>query len=318
MSVSILKTESSVAPGRVKLRFGPSGVHLFDRATGLNVLFDEVTVPASEWHLAPRHVSVALTNGCDLACPFCFVSKGRETLDPRAVEAWLAELDANGCLGIGFGGGEPTLCKWLPDLCHWVSRNTGLAVTITTHGHRIDEDLRDRLAGGVHFVRVSMDGVNGTYQTLRGKSFQDFLKRLATIRSVAPFGINYLVNARTLPELDDAVRLAYDTGAREFLLLPEQPVRGTGRIDAETTAALRTWVTNYRGQVPLSISENGATGFPVCDPFSVETGLDSYAHIDAFGVLKRSSFDETGVAIDREGVMAAVRALREQQEGERR
>ena len=63
----------------------------------LNVLLDEVQVSSSLWAVAPRQVSVALTNTCDLACPFCYAPKGPAVLDIELVAIWLAELDANGC-----------------------------------------------------------------------------------------------------------------------------------------------------------------------------------------------------------------------------
>ncbi len=37
-----------------KVRAGPSGLHMFDRTTGLNVLLDEVQVAQCQWATAPR------------------------------------------------------------------------------------------------------------------------------------------------------------------------------------------------------------------------------------------------------------------------
>src|SRR6266705_976700 len=54
------------ASSQIKIRMGPSGIQLFDRTTGLNILLDEVPVPPTLWAEAPRQVSVALTNACDL------------------------------------------------------------------------------------------------------------------------------------------------------------------------------------------------------------------------------------------------------------
>ena len=142
---------------QLKVRPGPSGVHLFDRTTGLNVLLDEVQVSPSSWASAPRQVSIALTNACDLACPHCYAPKNPAALNFQRVAAWLRELDANGCLGVGFGGGEPTLYRRFAELCRYAARETGLAVTFTTHAHHLDDELVADLTGSVHFVRVSMD-----------------------------------------------------------------------------------------------------------------------------------------------------------------
>ncbi len=228
---------------------------------------------------------------------------------------WLDELEANGCLGVGFGGGEPTLYRCLPELCRYATHKTGLAVTFTTHAHRLDDQLASALAGSVHFVRVSMDGVGETYEALRGRSFTALRLRLETVRPLARFGINFVVNRQTLPDLDAATKLAAEMGAAEFLLLPEQPTRGRSGIDDGTVWALRRWVGSYRGAVPLTVSEVGADGLLASNPLPLETGLRAYAHIDASGVLKRSSHEGDGVAIGVRGVMRALDLLQEPQEG---
>jgi len=303
---------------RLKARAGPAGLHLFDRTTGLNILLDEVRPPPAVWAAAPRQVSVALTNACDLACPYCYAPKVPATLHAGRLAGWLTELDANGCLGVGFGGGEPTLYRRLPEVCRYAAQQTGLAVTFTTHAHRLDEALAAMLVGNVHFVRVSMDGVAATYEVLRGRSFATLRQRLDTVRALAPFGINFVVNARTLPDLNAALDLAAETGAAEFLLLPEQPVRGRGGIDPGTALELQRWVARYRGGVPLAVSEAGSEGLQVCAPVAGETGLDAYAHIDATGVLKTSSYDPEGIPIGSGGVMGALGRLRVRQKERRR
>jgi MoaA/NifB/PqqE/SkfB family radical SAM enzyme len=299
----------------MKIRVSPSGVHLFERTTGLNVLLDEIQPPSNLWSAAPRQVSIALTNACDLSCPYCYAPKFPARLAVERVVHWLDELDANGCLGVGFGGGEPTLHHGLVELCRHVTMQTGLAVTLTTHAHWLDDRLLTALDGNVHFMRVSMDGVGATYEALRGRSFSALRLRLEALRVIAPFGINYVVNARTLPDLDAAIAVAAQVKAAEFLLLPEQPIRGTGGIDHHTTQAFRRWVSEYRGTVPLAVSEAGAEGLPICNPFVKEAGLRAYAHIDAAGILKRSSYDSEGIAIGTGSLLQALQRLDTIQEG---
>src|SRR5436190_18664640 len=78
-----------------RIRFGPSGMHVFDRRSGFNVLFDEVQPPKEVWAAAPRQVSIALTNACDLACPHCYAPKDHGALKFETLVAWLDELDSN-------------------------------------------------------------------------------------------------------------------------------------------------------------------------------------------------------------------------------
>lgn len=292
-----------------KQRYSAAGVHLFERTTGLNVLIDEIQIPASFHSRAPRQVSVALTNRCDLACAHCYAPKSRDQLSFDAITRWLAELDSHGTLGIGFGGGEPTLYPEFTRLCLYAARETRLSVSFTTHGHYIDSDLAESLRGSVHFIRVSMDGVGATYESIRRRSFSELLARLKHVRAIASFGVNVVINDRTLPDLDEAAVIAADAGACELLLLPQMPVRRVSAIAPRTLQGLRNWVDSYRGPLKLCINEASAEGFPICDPLVEERGLRAYAHIDAMGVLKPSSYAETGVPLGEGGVLQALDQL---------
>jgi len=294
-----------------KMRGGPSGLHLFYRNSGLNILCDEIRVPPVSWASAPRQISMALTNACDLSCSYCYAPKHYATLKVEQLMLWLRELDEHGCLGVGFGGGEPTLHPDFVEICQKVAQETALAVTFTTHGHRVDDAMASALKGAVHFVRVSMDGYGPTYEVLRKRSFAELRSHIEIIRTIAPFGINFVVNEMTAPDLDGAIKLASDAGAREFLLLPEQPVRGVGGVPPATRESLRQWIRGYTGEIPLCISEADSDGLPI-SRIADETGLRAYAHIDANGTLKRSSFDRDGIGVSNDGILAALRLLRAQ------
>lgn len=292
-----------------KLRGGPAGLHAFNRTTGLNILIDEIPVPSSLYSRAPRQVSIALTNRCDLACAHCFAPKSRDELCYDVVTLWLSELDANGTLGVGFGGGEPTLYRRFAELCQHTARETKLSVTFTTHGHHIDPAMADDLRGSVHFIRVSMDGIGDTYESIRRRPFRDLQEHLKLVRSISRFGINIVVNERTMPELDDAAGVAADSGACELLLLPQVPVRSVPAITTPAMQELRRWIDGYSGPLKLCINEAHADGIPTCDPLVEERGLRAYAHINAAGVLKPSSYHATGVAVGGGGVLEALDQL---------
>ena len=294
----------------IKFRVGPAGLHIFNRATGLNILFDEMRPNLRIWSKAPRQVSIALTNICDLACPHCYAPKNAASLPYSQLTGWLTELDENGCIGIGFGGGEPSLYSRIADICSFAARNTKLAVTMTTHGHRLSDELIGALAGNVHFIRISMDGVDATYESIRGRCFHALLQRIEKIREIAWFGINFVVNSKTIHDLDNALEIAEQLGASEFLLLPEVPVGRGCEIDVETSRKLRKWVQGYRGSLPLAVSEYGSDGLPTCDPLIAEKGLNSYAHITASGELRLNSYESKGVKIMKNGVIVALDQLR--------
>ncbi|GAB4363371.1 MAG: hypothetical protein Kow00114_19350 [Kiloniellaceae bacterium] len=296
-------------PDTWQLRGGPAGLHIFNRSTGLNVLVDEIPVPSSLHSRAPRQVSIALTNRCDLACAHCYAPKSRDELRFDAITRWLAELDANGGLGIGFGGGEPTLYPEFVRLCQHVAHETRLSVSFTTHGHHIDSELAARLRGTVNFIRVSMDGVGATYESIRRRPFPELIASLENVRSISRFGVNVVINTKTLPDLDEVAHIAADAGACELLLLPQIPVRNVPAISQDVLQGLRRWVNAYSGPLNLCINEASAVDFPICDPLAEERGLRAYAHIDAMGVLKPSSYSETGVPLGEGSVLQALDQL---------
>jgi MoaA/NifB/PqqE/SkfB family radical SAM enzyme len=186
---------------------------------------------------------------------------------------------------------------------------TQLSVTFTTHGHNINDAMADELRGNVHFIRVSMDGIGHNYESIRQRPFHELVVRMKLMRTLASFGINYIVNEHTLPDLDEAVAIAADLGSCELLLLPQMASHRCPQVDDVTLQGLRRWVEAYRGSLRLCINEESAEGFHTCNPVAAERGLHAYAHVDAEGVVKPSSYHATGVAIGAEGLLNALDRL---------
>lgn len=293
----------------MKTRKGPDGVHLFDRKSGLNILLDEIDVPVAEWSVAPRQVSMALLNACDLKCNYCYAPKQKARLSRQVVERWLVELSEGGCLGIGFGGGEPTLHPDFAAICQFAERHTNMAVTFTTHGHRLNPRLLDQLSGSVHFIRVSMDGVGSTYEALRGKPFESLITNIHRARAISAIGLNVVVNDFTVTQLDEISDIATELGVSELLLLPQQSTATVAAASDEIGNKVRHWIQHYTGTVRLAISENGIETALMCNPLPKEKGLRSYAHVNADGVLKTSSYATRGQLIGDGGIINALQDL---------
>lgn len=118
-----------------------------------------------------------------------------------------------------------------------------------------------------------------------------------------------MINERTISELAAISELAQKVGASELLLLPQQATTTVASMDGVVGRALQDWVSSYRGKVRLAVSEVGASGLPTCDPLPDERGLQSYAHIDASGVLRESSYSPAGAKIEDAGVLWALKQL---------
>jgi len=299
----------------MKIRYGHSGVHLFDRKTGLNVLLDETRPPVREWSQAPRYVSLALTNACELSCPYCYASKAPSKLSPNAIITWAKELDRHGCFGIGLGGGEPTLYPEFSRLCEELNHSTQLAITLTTHGHRFSKQLASQLRGNVQFIRLSMDGIEKTYEKLRGRSFAAFLQKLALVRDTAPFGINFVVNEETLGELELAAEFAFENGASEFLVLPQSNDQGRVVLSESDQEKIANWINEKQSTYRIATSSTADFADRVIRLFPSNKNYESYdfMHLDAFGTLKLSAFSREGIKIaEGDSILDAILTLRQQ------
>jgi MoaA/NifB/PqqE/SkfB family radical SAM enzyme len=292
-----------------KIRLGPDGIHIFDRNSGANILLDEIVPPKCRWTFSPRQVSIALTNACDLECTHCYASKAPATLSFESVKQWMLELDRTGCFGVGFGGGEPMLYPKIQELCQFGRANTNLAITMTSHGHRLSASLVDTLKSSINFLRISMDGVHRNYENIRGRPFPALLEKLKLIKGEIPFGINYVVNELTVDDLAKAAEIAEEFQAREFLLLPEVAHGRGSAVAQKTLNKLSNWVNSYRGSLQLSISSLHSEIIAHQPPLPKEAEEVAFAHIDANGILKRCSFDSSGQLIDDEGVISAFKKL---------
>lgn len=295
----------------MKKRIGPDGIHFFDRCTGLNILIDEVLPLENEWSQAPRQISIALTNVCDLHCDFCYAPKVKASLQLDQLKKWVKELDQLGTLGIGFGGGEPTLYPHFSKICEYTANETDLAVSFTTHGHRLTDTLLSHLKGNVHFIRISIDGVGTTYERFRGRKFSKLMERVERARNISSLGFNVVINDSTIQDLDQITEIARKFDISEVLLLPQQATQNVKGLSKDSYEQMKKWIESYSGETRLTISDIGLESNFICNPLSMETGLNAYAHIDALGFLKASSYSDIGQQIGEKSILDALQLLKE-------
>ena len=295
----------------MKKRIGPDGVHFFDRSTGINILIDEILSSEIEWSQGPRQVSIALTNVCDLHCGFCYAPKVKASLQLDQLKRWIKELDQLGTLGIGFGGGEPTLYPLFSETCEYTANETDLAVTFTTHGHRLTDTLLSNLKGNVHFIRISIDGVGQTYEGFRGRKFDKLIERIERAREISSLGFNVVINDSTIQDIDQVTEIARKFDISEVLLLPQQATQNVKGLSKDSYEKMKKWIAGYRGETRLTISDIGLESNFICNPLSMETGINAYAHIDALGFIKGSSYSNIGQQIGDKSILEALQLLKE-------
>ncbi len=281
----------------MKVRYEKQGIHFYDRISGMHVLLDEVSVPHEKIHIGPRVISLALTNGCDLNCSFCYAPKNSNTHNPNYVYNLCLAMDSLGVLEVAFGGGEPTLYPHLSELCKKVWNSTNLGISITTNGHHLTKSIINDLAGNISIIRLSIDAMEPLYSEIRGRSISDLVEKIQCLQDKIPFGINTVINERTIEYLNDVLKFARDYGAESLLLLPEVH-RGSFILNKDCWLELENWINQSWQKFPLEITAS-AREYLDC-PFLFDDDEDlelSYWHIGAEGKIRESSYYEGGTPI---------------------
>lgn len=281
----------------MKARFTTDGVHFFERRTGLNMLLEEICVPDIDLSRAPANVSIALTNACNLMCSHCFAPKIQASLNAQDVKRWILELSEAGCLGVGFGGGEPILYKNVEDLFRFVRNETDMACTLTSNGTLLTDKVICSIADSIDFLRISTNGRCLSYDLLR--------HTVAHVR----VGVNYLLNAETVKILGRECDRYATVGVQELLLLPQIRTCAVGGVSADVMQEAESVIRNGDWPIRLAISAVMPDGFHLAVGQPGDHGLRQYAHISASGEIKRDSTERGGVKIGNRSVLAALEEL---------
>lgn len=281
----------------MKIREEISGIHFFDRITGLHILLDEYKMPPESCSVAPRTVSIALTNICDLKCGFCYVPKSKDLLPLNFVLTLAKKLDDLGSLEITLGGGEPLLYPFFSELCTWIWDNTSLGISVTTHGHHLSPRLISEITGKISSIRFSIDGIEPYYSEVKGKPLHNLLNIISSIQGKIPFGINTVVSPGKLPELVNVIELAIDIGSQNMLIIPEHR-SGNFNLSEYEWQELNNVINDYKSRTQLYITYDA---YNFLNVNCLETEVNNeflFAHVSADKKLKMNSFNEDGIQIE--------------------
>lgn len=273
------------------------GVLLFDKKTGLNVLLDEDK--PSKVDLAPRHVSIALTENCNLMCNQCYINHSSRSLNYEDVISWTDALYENGCLSIGLGGGEPTLWYKCLDIVSYIN-TTQMAVTLTTNGSA-SVDFYCKLLHNASVVRFSLDGLNDVYESRRKQNYNDIIKKIIFLKDEGRIGLNYLLTDESvfqLREFEDVVSLVHPS---EILLIPFLDKNGEYLLSKSSQEIVSQWVRKNKDCLPLCGSYS-CLGFLQEDVlptqnFELKQQHYYFLHINAKKQLMRNVFDKQSIDI---------------------
>ncbi|MFD7827650.1 StsB family radical SAM/SPASM domain sactipeptide maturase [Kitasatospora sp. NPDC059803] len=156
-------------------------------------------------------VYYAITDGCNLRCPYCYASSEKALPGELNTAESLDLVDQAADLGarvIVFTGGEPMLRKDLFTVAGH-ARERGLAANIITNGTTIRRlETAQRMAEVFNQVTVSLDGGTvETHERTRGKG--TFARTAQGLRLLNQAGVTPVINHVVTPENVDVLdRLA--------------------------------------------------------------------------------------------------------------
>lgn len=120
-------------------------------------------------------VNYHLWKQCNMSCGFCFATFADHPLASAAQNLGrddairlVASVCEYGFRKVNFAGGEPTLCKWLPDLIRR-AKSHGVVTSMVTNGSRIDGAWLDNLNGNLDMVALSIDSTDPVTQRTIGR-----------------------------------------------------------------------------------------------------------------------------------------------------
>lgn len=158
-------------------------------------------VPAINFHLWKY---------CNFKCKFCFATYEDESelynlkshLSENEMFKIINEISAQKITKITFAGGEPMLCKWLPNLIKH-AKEKGLTTMIVTNGYLLTEKWLENLNGTLDWITLSIDTINSENKIKIGRETKgkyitknEFLKKVKSIKNHnIRFKMNTVVNS---------------------------------------------------------------------------------------------------------------------------
>ena len=150
--------------------------------------------------IIPKTIFWEITAECNFNCIHCYLGnkKGEteEFLKETSIDYvdWLCEVGVETVL---FMGGEPLIYPYIYDVVRRIGKyGYGLHAGILTNGFLLTSDVITKLkASGASAVQVGIDGINSSYEKIRGINFKvihENIRRLKEnrIRTQAKFTIN--------------------------------------------------------------------------------------------------------------------------------
>lgn len=185
-------------------------------------------IPAINFHL---------WEPCNMRCKFCFATfqDVKQSILPKghlpkeqAIQV-VQQLADFGFQKITFAGGEPTLCKWLPDLIA-TAKDAGMSTMIVSNGSRLTDEFLEVNKNKLDWIAISIDSLSTATNLTTGRAIAgkrplqlDYYKSVADRVKRLGYGlkINTVVNRNNFNEnMSEFIRYAKPKRWKVLQVLP--------------------------------------------------------------------------------------------------
>ncbi|NDJ53043.1 MAG: radical SAM protein [Chloroflexi bacterium] len=216
---------------------------LFERSSGLNILLEGQETAALR-QTAPRTLLIAVTNHCNLSCPFCYRDQSSaSTWNFDDLLGFCQAADRWGVLEVAFGGGEPLLFPRWAAFIEALYTTTKLAINFTTNGSLLRPAFLQRVGPKLGQIRLSLYDDNDYRSTLK-------LLRAAPVR----YGVNWLITPQALAHAEATLADLLAHGVQDFLLLRYKGPDRHLNLDQTQSAELAAFVRQAHAALGSQIS----------------------------------------------------------------
>jgi len=172
------------------------------------------------------HLTLHLTNRCNLACRYCYAAAGQEDMSLETACQAISRCAEGPQCGIIFFGGEPLLCKDLiRDVIHWCEQQGPgrFHYKVTTNGTLLDESFLDEADSWGLQVALSHDGVREAHDRFRlrpdgGGTFDALLPSLEMLLAHQPYApVMMTVNPEAVDHYAESVLWLQSRGVQYLI-----------------------------------------------------------------------------------------------------
>lgn len=173
---------------------------------------DNVVLPEGIFSF-PMDAHFALTTRCNLFCKGCYnttADDDKYDIEVEKAKRILDNLSKMKVFSVSFGGGEPTLYPHLFEVAAY-ARSRNILPNITTNGVNMTAEMAEKMTifGNVHL----------SLHAMKDREQIEKAVRLLKKAKVKQLGLNLLLSAETLPNLESIFKWAKSLGFQKVLCL---------------------------------------------------------------------------------------------------